>query len=360
MINIFQHAGQPQFSSNTYSTSVYENVTIGTELDLNILATSSDDTAITYSITSGSITDFIIDSTSGVISTAQSLDYEAQEVYQFSIGATDQGSRTSATTVTITVLDVNDNPPIFSQSVYSVTVPEDIAIGTVILIIAVTDADSSTNTQISLSITSGNDNGDFLLDSDLLFTGKSLDRETTASYELTVQAMDGGSPPLSSSASVVITVTDVNDNVPEFSQPIYTATLPIDALNEWSFTVTADSGTNAAITYNISSGNEAGIFSIDPESGEIRVVETQFDAESLPTFTLTVQGTDGTFESLVTVIIIVDNSTTISSTIAGLSSTISTGAMSDESTPFGSTASKSLLLYPILPLLVLLLSAMVV
>ena len=288
----------------------------------------------------------------------------------FSIGATDQGSRTSAATVTITVLDVNDNRPIFSQLVYVVPVQEDIPIGTVILTLAVADADSSANTQISLSITSGNNNGDFFLDSEqgCLYTRRMLDRETTASYELTVQATDGGTPPLSSSTSVVITITDVNDNVPEFSQPIYTTILPIDALNEWSFTVTAidrDSGTNAAITYNISSGNEAGIFSINPQSGEIRVVETQFDAESLPTFTLTVQGTDGTFESLVTVIIIADNSTTISSTTAGLSSTTSTGAMSDESTQFGSTASESLhstniLLYPILPLLMLLLSAMVV
>ena len=294
-----------------------------------------------------------------MVSTEQTLDYETQKLYEFSVGATDESSTTSTANVTVTVLDVNDNRPVFGQSDYSTTVTEDSVVGREVSNLTAIDADSDTNGQLSYSITRGNNQGTFHLDSasGTLTTASTLDRETTASYNLTVQAIDGGSPALSLSINVTITISDVNDNPPVFEKTMYTATLPSDAQKEWSFTVIAtdrDSGSNGTITYSISSGNEAGLFTINPESGEIRVEES-FDAEKFPKFTLTVQGMDGTLQDKfrnmgqATVTINVDNG-----------STTSTGAASDESTPYGSTASLhslKLLLYPLLPSLVLLVSA---
>ena len=301
-----------------------------------------------------------------MISTAQSLDYEAQEVYQFSIGATNQGSNqgssgTSVANVTITVLDVNDNPPMFNLTEYSDTVPEDTQIGTTILSMSVKDADTNLD-QISLSITSGNDEGKFRLGSEpgTLTIASSLDRETTASYNLTVQATDGGSPSLSSSTSVVIIVSDVNDNAPVFTQSTYTSTLPFDALNEWSTTVTAtdrDSGTNAAIIYSIIDGDVAKIFSINPESGQIKISTTgTFDSEEYSKFTLTVQATDRENSDQATVVITVDTGTS-TSTSATIYGTTDTSDLEECSTAFTARHSLKLFLYPLLPSLVLLLSA---
>ena len=190
-----------------------------------------------YSILTDGITAFSINPTTGEISTTQSIDYETQQLYEFTVGATDELRRTSTANVTIMVLDVNDNSPIFA----------------------------------------------------------------------------------------------------------YTTTLPFDELDEWSYMVTAtdqDSGANGTITYQIIDGDVAKIFTINAESGEIRVTGT-FDREMFPSFTLTVQAIDGG-----------------TPTARNGQATVMINVGS--SSPCGSTAtlhSVKLLLYLVLPLLVLLVSA---
>ena len=238
-----------------------------------------------------------------MISTAQSLDYEEQQDYQFSIRATDQAATPTdpfavdTASVTITVLDVNDNTPVFNQSAYRSTVSENQVLVTPIISFTATDGDSGTNAVLSYSITSGNDQGAFSLDSisGVLLIAGALDRETTASYNLTVQVADGGNPSLSSRVNATITIDDENDNSPVFSQDSYTVILPYNELEEWSTVVTAtdqDIGSNAAITYSVTDGDTAGIFTIDAESGNITITGMLNTNES-SSFNLTVQATDG-------------------------------------------------------------------
>ena len=96
-------------------------------------------------------------------------------------------------------------------------------------------------------------------------------------------------------ANVMIIVLDVNDNSPAFNQLVYTSTLPSGALTDWSTTVLAtdqDSGSNAAITYSITDGDTAGIFTINVTNGEIGAMGT-LDSGKFSNFILTVNATDG-------------------------------------------------------------------
>jgi hypothetical protein len=319
--------------------------------------------SVEYSIIAGiGITDFSINSTTGVISTAQSIDYEARAQqryqYQFTIQAASSTNATSTDTasVTITVLDVNDNRPVFGMSVYRTGIPENFPLGRTIYTITVTDADSGTNAQLSYSITSGNDQEAFNLNSTrgTLSVAGALDRETTASYNLTVQAMDGGSPPLTSSTFVTITIGDVNDNPPVFSKKSYTATLPYEELDVWSTMVTAtdqDSGSNAAITYSITDGDAAEIFTIDKDGGNISV-SGMLDPEEHSSFSLTVQAMDGENTAQAVVVIIVDTGSSATSTAATV-----TILMTSDGPNGASRHSAKLLLYPLLSSLALLVSA---
>ena len=299
-----------------------------------------------------------------MISTVQSLDYEAQQAYQFSIRAIATGLDQATTSidptspnvdtanVTITVLDVNDNTPTFDLSAYNGSVSENAGLGMVFLLFTATDTDSGTNARLSYSIVSGNDQGafSFIFTTGLLSVAGALDRETTASYNLTVQVADAGNPSLSSRVNAIITIDDENDNSPVFSQDSYTVALPYNELEEWSTVVTAtdrDIGSNAAITYSITGGDTEGVFTIDADSGNITVAG-MLDPEESSSFNLTVQATDGgTSQNRAQAIVMITVGTSSSTTtVAGLGGSNR-----------ASHHSVKLLLYPLLASLALLVSA---
>jgi protocadherin Fat 1/2/3 len=117
-----------------------------------------------YSLADSADGFFSIDSSSGIIILEQSLDREQQSSYNISVQATDQSpgqSLSSFTTVTITVLDINDNPPVFERRDYLVTVPEDTSPGTQVLAIFATSKDIGTNAEITYLIRCGNEQGKF-------------------------------------------------------------------------------------------------------------------------------------------------------------------------------------------------------
>ena len=294
-----------------------------------------------------------------MISTAGSLDYETQRFYQFSIRAIATGQEATSTdptspnvdtaAVTITVLDVNDNTPTFDLSAYNGRVSENARLGMVFLLFTATDTDSGTNARLSYSIVSGNDQGafSFIFTTGSLSVAGALDRETTASYNLTVQVADRGIPSLSSRVNAIITIVDENDNSPVFSQDSYTVALPYNELEEWSTVVTAtdrDIGSNAAITYSITGGDTEGVFTIDADSGNITVAG-MLDPEESSSFNLTVQATDGENRAQAIVMITVGTSSS-TTTVAGLGGSNR-----------ASRHSAKLLLYPLLASLALLVSA---
>jgi hypothetical protein len=187
-----------------------------------ILAT--DESAVTYSLSSSVGNVFAIGASTGVLRSKVGLDADTGAgFYSFDIFASD-GSLSSKLSTFVFLQDVNDNPPMMTEDVYPATVPEDIAIGSPVVAVEATDADVELNV-IQYFITSGDDTGRFAIGA---FTGEitiaqELDYEMTTSFSLIVSAFDNGDPPLNDSATVVITVTDVNDNDPIFTQSKYTA-----------------------------------------------------------------------------------------------------------------------------------------
>uniref|UniRef100_A0A8C3TY23 Cadherin domain-containing protein n=1 Tax=Catharus ustulatus TaxID=91951 RepID=A0A8C3TY23_CATUS len=152
---------------------------------------------------------------------AKALDREEAAFHELVLRASDGGdpARTGTARIRVTVLDANDNAPVFSQAEYTVRLPEDVPVGSTLTTVRATDADEGLYGEIKYSFKKITEKSSqtFRLDSD---TGaisllRSLDFEKSDSYELEVQADDGGG--LFHTAKVVVTVTDVNDNVPEIS-----------------------------------------------------------------------------------------------------------------------------------------------
>lgn len=121
---------------------------------------------ILYSLVDSAAGCFSIDEHTGVISLERPLDREVQSVYELKARASDQGSPrlSSLSQVLISVLDINDNPPVFEHREYMATMPEDVAVGTQVLRVQAASRDAEANGEISYSIISGNEHGLFSVD----------------------------------------------------------------------------------------------------------------------------------------------------------------------------------------------------
>lgn len=130
---------------------------------------------------------------------------------------------------------------VFSLPYYSVALPEDVEVGTLVTKIHAFDADIGINRKIKYSfIDSFNDHFVMAHDSGIVTLAKPLDREIRALYNLTVQAVDQGTPQLSSVTNLIVNVQDINDNPPEFENKYYFATVPeIDAVGKLFFLLTS-------------------------------------------------------------------------------------------------------------------------
>ena len=128
-------------------------------------------------------------------------------------------------------LDVNDNPPEFASKYYFASIGEGVETGTDVVRVMATSRDTGVNADISYSIVGGNEQRKFTIDSlsGLVSVSGQIDYERAKEYFLTIQARDGGSPPLSNHATVNITIMDTNDNSPIFTQVSYSASVREDS-----------------------------------------------------------------------------------------------------------------------------------
>lgn len=152
------------------------------------------------------------------------LDRETQPSFTVDLVATDGGNprRSGSTKITVKVTDFNDNSPVFDQSSFSVTLPEDAPVGTVILDLNAADADEGLNGEVVYGFgkqVSQEIRQVFQVDhkSGRLTLKSAVDFEEKSTYELDVQASDLGANPTPSVCKIIIHVTDVNDNAPEIS-----------------------------------------------------------------------------------------------------------------------------------------------
>ena len=231
-----------------------------------------------------------------MLSVAQNIDYETQQSYNFSVSArTSDNTNEGTASVVVNVLDVNDNAPVFPAVLYHILAFENTTVGNSITSLRATDEDSGTNGDIVYSIIGDQGTFNITADQGTVILAQSLDREAVQSYNVFVQATDGGVPQQHGMTELSIIVGDVNDNPPIFDQSAYTTTIPFDSqAGDKVFTVVAkdiDSGKNADIQYTITGGNEDMLFDIDPQSGVVTLIQS-LDNVTGDQFTLVLQAAD--------------------------------------------------------------------
>ncbi|CAK1540749.1 unnamed protein product [Leptosia nina] len=293
----------PRFSEATYKANISEDIRPGSFVT-RVSAKSSRGNSgnLNYTIPSGVADDnFAIDGKTGTITVISKIDREETQQFVFPVYVTDSGNFQSPTnfdvaTVTISVLDDNDNAPTFKPgSCYTLTVPENND-PEVIHTVSATDKDIGANGVITYSITSGNNGNKFTIDSTTgKLTAKTLDRETQSRYELTITAYDHGSPvALQGACNITIMVEDQNDNDPVFDTGHYSAAIPEDAPIDTSIikvrATDADLGYNKRIVYSLANESQ-GLFRIDNKSGVIYTTG-HFDREKISLYRFEAVATD--------------------------------------------------------------------
>ncbi|NWR67654.1 PCDGA protein, partial [Bucorvus abyssinicus] len=231
---------------------------------------------------------------------AKALDREVAAFYELVLRASDgaEPSRTGTARIRVSVLDANDNAPVFSLEEYTVRVSEDVPVGSTLVTVTATDADEGMNGNLKYSFQKITEKASkiFQLDSatGAITLMRSLDFEEGDSYELEVHARDGGG--LFDTAKVVFTVTDVNDNAPEL-----TVSSSLSAISEDAppGTVVAllhvqdgDSGANGEVRCSLDGGLP---FRLRSSQGSYYSVVTsrELDREAVSEYNVTVRAADG-------------------------------------------------------------------
>ncbi|XP_041845670.1 protocadherin gamma-A11-like [Melanotaenia boesemani] len=297
----------PVFSQDVYKVSLPENSPPDTMV-IKVSATDLDEGVhgeVTYDfghLSEDEVNVFSIDHKSGEIRVAGAIDFEEINSLELRVQAKDGLGLTSYVKVLIEVTDVNDNAPdIFLKSL-SHPIPENVSPGTVVGIINVQDRDSENNGQVSCSIQQG---VPFKLVTSIenyysLVTTGHLDRELVSDYNITITATDEGSPPLSSSKTVQLSVADINDNPPVFEEQSYSAYVTEN--NKPGSTlcsITArdpDWRQNGTVIYSLLPGEVNGApvssyLSVNGDTGVIHAVRS-FDYEQFRSFKVQVMARD--------------------------------------------------------------------
>ena len=268
----------PKFDNSSYTTILPEDTKVGSPL-LKVHATEKDQgTEIAYTIKAGDASMFSMHNTTGTLSLKKSFDFEDPKAREhvLIIQATDKGGLFGLTRVALTVTDVNDNAPVFSKSVYAVTVSEDVGIGPILLTLSASDKDSGDFGKMQFAILTGNSSSFFKInakDASVSLT-KSLDRETAEVHTLKIQVSDGGTPKKTGTATLVVTVSDSNDNNPKFLAHNKTISLKRDvaagSLVAQMAATDIDKGVNKKLEFSLDF-QQHSLFSINKTTGQVRI-----------------------------------------------------------------------------------------
>ncbi|XP_052471560.1 protocadherin alpha-3 isoform X20 [Carassius gibelio] len=192
----------------------------------------------------------------------KALDREKQSVIKLTLTAVDGGKppKSGTTEIIVNVVDVNDNIPVFSKSLYKSKVTENAARGTHVITVQAIDLDEGVNGEIIYSIINHNNDKNvdaFSINSETgeITVKKDVDYEQKNAIELRVQAKDRGYPPKAAHCKVLVEVMDVNDNIPEISVTSLVSTVkedaPIDTMVGMITVADNDAGKNGQVTLKI-------------------------------------------------------------------------------------------------------------
>ncbi|XP_063046252.1 protocadherin Fat 2 isoform X2 [Engraulis encrasicolus] len=310
---------QPVFASSEYSTSVPESIAVGTEV-LSVTAHMTDEETagepVTYTIVAGNEgAKFQINPHTGILWVSDSLDFETSREYYLSVeGTRGRSSLSDVTMVIINVTDVNDNAPVFGRADYATEVSEDITPGHLVMQVTADDLDGPLNSMVRYFIANGDPQHQFTIDphSGEIRATALLDREEVPHYSLTVLASDDGEPPLSAAVQVTVTVADVNDNPPTFSQVNHSFTLqegePVGTSVVQLLVTDKDTPKNGPpFTFHVVSGNEDRRFHID--QGGLLSLAAPLRKKSKAQHLLKVQVTDSGHPPLSSICVVLINVT---------------------------------------------------
>ncbi|XP_019727382.1 LOW QUALITY PROTEIN: protocadherin gamma-A1-like [Hippocampus comes] len=289
----------PVFTQHAYKAIVTENSPAGT-LVATVSASDEDgdlNSKISYSITNtqDNVRNiFDINKDNGQVSLIGNIDYEKSRHFQIHLLASDDGGLTDSCKLIIDVLDENDNRPEINIMSKSNVISEGAEINTVVTVISIEDLDSGDNGMVKCFI---NENIPFTLKTSennfySLVTDNDLDRERSSQYNITVTCSDEGVPSLSSSVTLTLLISDVNDNAPVFERSSYEAYVVENNTPGVSiFTLKAsdaDWNQNARLSYILEDSSVNGVpvssyVSVSAESGVIHAVRS-FDYEQLKEF----------------------------------------------------------------------------
>ncbi|KAL2085799.1 hypothetical protein ACEWY4_019119 [Coilia grayii] len=264
------------------------------------------DGTIRYQLTGDGAGDtFTIDPRSGDIHATKRLDREEHSVYTLRARAV--SNRTGRpledwTNFTIKIHDINDNAPTFTKSVYMASVPEMSDVGTSVMTVTATDADDisyGNSARVVYSILEGQPYFSVEPNTGIIRTAlQDMNRENREHYQVVIQAKDmaGQMGGLSGTATVSITLSDVNNNPPRFPQGVYQFSIPESAQPGSVIGVLQvrdnDVGRNAEMDYKITSEEGRDVFRIatdkDTQDGVLSL-NRQVDYESKRMYTLRVQ-----------------------------------------------------------------------
>lgn len=262
------------------------------------IISGNEDGAFVLQVRDNSNVDKILD----LVVTAQQLDYETTNEYFLVIRATDGGGRHSDMSVTIIILDQNDNTPVFNASKYSKRIAENVAIDTSVIKVEATDIDSGENSRITYSIARDSDPEEyFVIDpkNGLITVNKPLDFETKSEFLLTLEARDNGDPHQRGTAVLEIFVENINEqpaNIsltfePEFKNGHVPEDVQVDVLIA-TFTVHhPEIETKPSATRQLY--GDKGDFKLRVVDSQIGLyVKKKLDRETTPHYELTVVVTD--------------------------------------------------------------------
>ncbi|XP_072573214.1 protocadherin alpha-C2-like [Paramormyrops kingsleyae] len=284
----------PVISITSMKTTVKEDVPVGTIIALiRISDRDSGDNGkidigineqLPFALNKSSENDFTL-----VVS--EILDREKVSEYDITLIVTDRGTPplSDNETITLELLDINDNVPLFPKTFYTIPVMENNAPGSLLSSVAAVDPDlhenqylvyfiiekEIANTSMSMLFSINPENGD-------LYALKTFDYEREKEFLFHIEARDSGVPPLSSNVTVHIIIVDQNDNTPVIVSPwsahgsVVEEVIPrsIDKghLVSKVIAIDGDSVHNSRITYQFLQLTDATLFSLDQYNGEIRTM----------------------------------------------------------------------------------------
>lgn len=289
----------------TQQLSIVENSSPGSGVS-RILATTpktGPKGVLRFSIAGGDFDNtFEVDSISGeVVISKNGIDHEKSSQYKIWIEASDSDEPMlrSAVLLTVNVTDENDNPPVFENQFYTVSIQEETFPPTPVITLTATDKDTGKNSIITYRLVD-DINGLFSIDevSGEIVTNTKLDRETDDHYTLTVEAVDQGYPSLTGSAIIHVTVLDINDNPPRFTRLFSVNVTENTDVGSFVIGITSsdlDEGVNAKATYRFTE-NPGNMFKIDSDAGKVYVA-SPLDREIQDEYLLNVVAADGSWQA---------------------------------------------------------------